>query len=174
MREIWRELSGAEGLPELIVSNFGNVKDKCTKRQCKFYNCKGYLVTSMNFNGKRKSVKAHRLVAMAFLPNPNNYLEVNHINGIKTDNRVENLEWCSRSQNAKHAYDTKLNHPHGGVPRKPILCVELGRVFPSINAAARHFGNVNNRQRIGLSAKNNQYKSCGYHWKFLNEGGIAQ
>jgi hypothetical protein len=169
MQEEWKELSGLDGLPVLLVSNLGNVYNKATERRCKFYNCKGYRITSIRFKGKRKCVKAHRLVAMAFIPNPDNLPEVNHKNGIKSDNRVENLEWCTRSQNAKHAYKLGLNHASGGVPPKPVLCVELGLVFPSVSSASRFFGKVSNRQRVCLSARDSRYRAYGYHWKYLNK-----
>lgn len=72
----------------------------------------GYEQIFLNKNKTKKAYKVHRIVAIAFLPNPNNYKDVNHKNGNKKDNRVENLEWCNRSQNVQHAYDTGL---------KPIL-----------------------------------------------------
>lgn len=67
-----------------------------------------YLRVRFTINGKTKKYSVHRLVATAFIPNPNNYKCVNHKDGNKLNNRVENLEWCTYSENLKHAYDNNL------------------------------------------------------------------
>jgi len=70
--------------------------------------------TGSGDKGKVKKVFLHRLIAQAFIPNPHNLPCVNHINGIKTDNRIENLEWCTYSENMSHAYKLGLRKPAGG------------------------------------------------------------
>ena len=111
-----KEIDGYDGL--YFVDTLGNVvafpkKTRINngneyvslKQQIK----KGYAIVNLyNKDKKMKSLSVHRLVATAFIPNPNNYSDVNHINGIKLDNRVENLEWCSKQQNTKHAFDNNL------------------------------------------------------------------
>lgn len=120
--EIWKDVVGYEGLYE--ISNTGNLRslDRLTVypggythgfkgKNIKWACNRGYHVASLNKNGSIKQVKAHRLVAMAFIPNPENKRGVNHINGIKNDNRVQNLEWCTDKENSIHAYRTGLYRP---------------------------------------------------------------
>lgn len=82
------------------VSNLGNIRNIKTKKLKKPYlNEKGYLILSLWKNCKPKSCRVHRLVAEAFLPNPNNLPQVNHKDENKTNNNVENLEWCDNEYN---------------------------------------------------------------------------
>jgi hypothetical protein len=71
-------------------------------------NGKGYKSFNTSINGVRKKYYVHRVVALLYIPNPKNLKEVNHKNGIKSDNRVENLEWCTRKENVQHAYKNNL------------------------------------------------------------------
>ncbi len=73
----------------------------------------GYMYLDLCKDGNVKKFTVHRLVALAYLPNPENKPQVNHINGDKTDNRLENLEWCTRSENQKHSIDIGLRSAKG-------------------------------------------------------------
>ena len=121
--EEWKSLVGYEGCYE--ISSIGRIRG--LERQCHInchgtsanrfvpsiiisqrYDRDGYLRVHLSKNGKRTSELVHRLVAKTFIDNPNNKPQVNHINGRKDDNRVENLEWCTASENVTHAYRTGL------------------------------------------------------------------
>ena len=95
------------------ISRKGEIYSCRSKKNIRpFKNPRGYLVICLCVNNHKKKITVHRLLANTFLPNPNNKEQINHKNGIKTDNRLENLEWVSNSENRKHAWDTGLQPRH--------------------------------------------------------------
>jgi len=105
--EIWKDVVGYEGYYE--VSDMGNVRRKGkNKNLYKYIHRDGYEKVTLSMNCNIKSFTVHRLVACAFIDNPNQKEQVNHINGIKNDNAVSNLEWATRSENSIHAVKTGL------------------------------------------------------------------
>ena len=121
MNEQWKEIKGNREIYE--VSSLGNVRTKDREGARGSYikghtltqhdNSNGYLRCDINIDGKTKSHLVHRLVAENFIPNPDNKPFVNHIDGNKHNNSVENLEWCTKSENEKHAHSIGL-HPRAG------------------------------------------------------------
>jgi len=111
--EIWKDVVGYEG--KYFVSNLGRVKN--TKPQLlATRERRRYLAVTLHKNDKLCDFSIHRLVAIAFIPNPNNKYIVNHINGINFDNRVDNLEWVSARENSTHAVDiSKKTSKYTGV-----------------------------------------------------------
>ena len=115
-----------------------NTKTKCA--------CKGVLPGGIESWGERYSRQVHRLVAEAFIPNPNNYPQINHKNGIKNDNRLSNIEWCNNSMNQIHAYANGLNRrsEKAGRKKRPVILTHTTtgetRSFGSIADAARFLG----------------------------------
>jgi len=118
-KEVWKSISEYENL--YSVSNLGRVKSHKRKvrnrhgfRFCRekilsnTNNGVGYLICGLSKKGKRKNFLIHRLVCYSFLDSDLNKTIVNHKNGIKTDNRVENLEWCTQMENIKHSIDNNL------------------------------------------------------------------
>ena len=113
----FKQIPGYEDL--YLINKEGQIYSK--KRNKLLSPCKNgneYLNVGLCKNNKRKKFFIHRLIALTFIPNPDNLPCVNHKNGIKTDNRAENLEWCSYSDNMKHAYSHGLNENTRAASRK--------------------------------------------------------
>lgn len=112
MKEEWKPIEGTDGTYE--VSNSGKIRSNNylghggQKELSLAKDQKGYLRVRIFMDGIRKTVKVHREVAKAFIPNPNNKPEVNHKDGNKENNRVDNLEWSTSLENTLHAYKTGL------------------------------------------------------------------
>ncbi len=180
--EEWRPIAGFEGLYE--VSNEGRVKrlKRDMKRHLPKFEADEIIITQSQHNVGykmaalcRKKFLIHRLVAIAFIPNPNNYRTVNHKNLNKTDNRVENLEWCSHKQNSQHYFES----PNPNVKSKNKIAFLLGyaarrrygvnvykdgafvNYFESVPIAAKALG-IKNKSNI-YAAINGKYNKCyGY------------
>lgn len=138
--------------PNYQVSNLGNVKNSKGKLLKPELTKKGYLQIKL-FNGStRKGIRVHRLVAQYFIPNPCNLPHVNHRNGIKTDNKVCNLEWVTPLENNKHAIETGLRPPISEEQRK-INSERMKKIRPTLNKRYR--------QVVGINLLTNETKE--YH-----------
>lgn len=192
MEEIWKDIDGYEGLYQ--VSNLGRVKSlerkdkygRIFKEKVKELQIDkdGYFRTSL-WKGKNGSLKqVHRLVAIAFIPNLENKPIVNHIDGNKQNNNVENLEWCTNSENDLHAYKLGLrtvNKTGTGKfgklngASKPVYMLdknteEIIKKFNSLADAARFLGrNANNMSHIAQQVRGKRKTAYGYKWRYADD-----
>lgn len=141
-KEIWKPYPDN---PKYLVSNYGRVKNKNGNILTPAISKKGYLHVCLYYNNRydKKTIRIHRLVAETFIPNPNNYKEVNHINSIRTDNRVENLEWCTRKYNITTEHCIKAKQEACKERRGIVELDKDGnavKLFGSIKGCARYYG----------------------------------
>lgn len=174
--EEWKDIDGYVGLYQ--ISNKGRVKslhrldrlgrpvqEKILKHG---YNKDGYWQVMLSKNGKYKTFRVHRLVAKAFISNPDNLPEVNHIDENKENNNVENLEWCTReynnnygNRNKKDSEKKKINYLGTNNPRaRKVKCVTTGEVFNTMKEACEKY-NISN-QNISKCCRG-RLKSAGKH-----------
>lgn len=184
--ENWKDIKGYEGFYQ--ISDLGRVRSlerdvyysngavHRTKEKILVQSLDGggYPLVHLYKNRKSKTMNVHRLVAEAFIPNPENKPMINHRDEVKTNNVVENLEWCTSTYNAN--YGTKIermlqnrksyklgNHPQA----KPVFCVELNKKFDCIARAGKELGvNIN---CIVSACKGKQKTAGGFHWKYAND-----
>ena len=162
-KEIWKDILGYEGLYK--VSNTGkifSIERHGTKNRIlsSVDNGKGYLRVKLSKNDKPKSYMLHRIIAEAFIPNLENKKCVNHINGNKKDNRIENLEWCTHSENVNHAIRTGLKKIKP-LPGMKVINIKSDKIFISINEAAREKGIDRSHLSLKLRGKiknNTEYR----------------
>lgn len=182
MKEIWKDIEGFEGYYQ--VSNLGRVRS--LDREIIFNNGKsdtaktkakgrvltitkqtqGYSQIGLCKNGTQKSYRLNRLVAKAFIPNPDNKLYVNHIDGNKDNNRADNLEWVTNSENIMHAYKNGLLKHW----QKPVLQIDdNGNVvaeYESIKQAADTLGCSKGNICSSCKGVKGRNKAYGYYWRY--------
>lgn len=152
--EVWKYIPGTHG--RLMVSNTGKVRSFLRNKVsgsdlAASEDQKGYMRIHMTLDRERVSYKVHRLVADAFIPNPEHKEQVNHIDGNKTNNAVENLEWVTNSENMRHAvmagmfdYSKNVLRAINEARKTPIIATNADtgetKRFESISDAERYFG----------------------------------
>ena len=171
--ELWLTIKGFDNYK---VSTLGRVQNSKTgKILIPFTTKNGYQMVSPSRGGTSSKLYVHRLVAEAFIPTKNTTLQVNHINGNKLDNRLENLEWCTSSENHLHRSRTlgiKCSSEHMAMMRdlakvahrKPVVCVETNVVFDSVIDAAK---SVNRKPCSIVDVLKGRRETCGgFHWRY--------
>lgn len=162
MQEIWKDIIN---FPNYQISNLGNVYSEKNYKIRKSFVTNGYLTIYLFKNGKRYRKKIHRLVAEAFIPNPNNLPIINHIDGNKLNNIVSNLEWCTSKQNTIHAYKTGL------MKTKQINQYDLKgnfiKTWDSIISASVEL--QLNRKSIQHCCMHRNKTSGGYIWRYADK-----
>ena len=169
MNEEWRDIEGYEGLYQ--ISNLGRVRSLncrghkgCIGILTPRLDGKGYEMVALYKEGKARNTKVHRLVAQAFIPNPNNYPQVNHKDENKTNNDVKNLEWCTNEYN--HNYGTR-NERVGKSLSKKVICITTGEIFNSMREACRKHNISSGSMTECCQGK--RKTAGGYKWEYFKE-----
>lgn len=153
-----------------LRNNHGKYREQILKPRL---NKSGYLMIGLNNDKKQQQFYVHRLVASTFIPNPNKLPQVNHKNETKTDNFVDNLEWCTEQYNSQYSSHKqkgkvfteerkqKISEAH----KKKVLCIETGHIFNSLKEAKEWLGKGN----IKSCCQGIRKTAGGYHWQYVDD-----
>ena len=161
----WKDIKGYE--KRYQISDTGEVKSLLSDKILKKTLRNGYYSVSLCLNGKSNTKNIHRLVAKTFIPNNNNYSFVNHKNGKKLDNNMNNLEWCTPKQNTQHALNNKLAGKNCKKVAQYSMENKLIAKFDSIKEAEQKTGVSNKHISTVCTGKRNS--TGGYKWKYTDE-----
>lgn len=192
MKEIWKDIEGYKGLYQ--ASNLGRIRSLTHEVHCGLTphskaikkgkilqahpNLRKYLTVVLSAKNKRKTITVHRLIAQTFIPNPQNLPQVNHIDGDKNNNCVNNLEWCSAKENIQHSWKNGLSksytHPKGVLTKySASLCKQVDQ-FDLYNNYIKTFSSVSEASRM-MNCSISNIKDCcrgrqktakGFIWRF--------
>ena len=167
--EEWRDIPGYEGFYK--ISNIGNLYSVKRKKILKpSYTDVGYLHITLYKKSSEKTFSIHRLVAMAFIPNPHNLPCINHKDEVKDNNNVNNLEWCTYSYNNHYGTarqrlrESHLNHKSLSIPVICLLNENVVQEYPSLREAERITGIKN--QNISSCCRGKNKTAGGYVWRY--------
>lgn len=172
--EEWREVPSNSNY---LVSNTGRIRRIGSETDHSVSDKKGYLTVDLYENSKRKTKRVHRLVAEAFIPNPYDKPEINHIDGDKHNNTMSNLEWVTKKENCRHAWNNGLvtpsygmrgkTNPNGGRKGKPFRIVETGEVFNTLEECEQAIDG--NNRHINDCLRGRQRTHRGYHFEYVTD-----
>ena len=160
------DVSKINGAEQYSVSRDGTVvKLSNGKAMAQYTDKDGYLYVFLTVNKKRNKYRVHRLVAKAFIPNPENKPQVNHKSGVKTDNSIGNLEWVTTSENQYHSRYVLGNVT--GFRDKAVICKETQKRYKTTRDAWRATGI--NYCHISECASNKRKSAGGFQWEYTEE-----
>lgn len=169
--EIWKNIDEND---HYIVSNTGHIRRVGSDKNHSVRDKKGYLVTDLYRDSKRVTKRVHRLVAEAFVPNPEKKPQINHIDGNRHNNAASNLEWVTAGENTAHAWNNGLSKPSFGMRGKknpnagrngrPIRIVETGEIFNTLKECEDAING--NGRHINDCLRGRQVTHRGFHFEY--------
>ena len=169
-KRIWKPIDGFKGYK---ISNDGFVYSEKTNRVLnKINNSSGYYHICLINNGKMQYQLLHRLIAQAFIPNPHNKPFINHIDGDKKNNKIDNLEWVTNKENIRHAFEIGLMNGKPSTRKKQIIQIDkkTNKVICEYNSQLEASKKLNIHPGSLSQCLNGKYKTAGgYIWKYKEE-----